>query len=862
MQYLFTFLLNLFQQPLWLAFFPLAALPLLLLRFQPHRFKPLPSGWGLDKAHFNLNSFSLRWWRAFLASMALACMIVVLSRPAFPRIAFLEMTPRGHHRVIVVDCSGSMAQVDQGHYDSRLKRLTSALNREIQSRPHDRFTMIRVAGYADRVGPPAASPEFLAAFLQQLQPASPGEDGTSLADGLVLALDELNRYGAEKAKESSILLISDGRDNPPDPASQKLNEIESLFIQNEITLNWLKLSLPEPVDETEESRRLDEKAVNTLTTLVKSSHGSVINLDQSDDWSSIASKGMALTEIQALPQMTSATILFLILAICFTLMALCTDVSLIRQAYDFSRLMQLIRPFINCISLFLMVTILLKSSKINNVIKQQSMPVQYAEKAIGIVIDVSPSMAAKDASEGSRLDTAKLISSAMIRQISSQNHALVSIFAFSGRTVQLTPWSNDYNSADTVNRELSWRQIAPDGSNWQDLTTNLIDYSRNLMNLNSSLKGEIQFLILTDGEASQRPENDLVILLQDLQIKINVITLGSDVSPGATFQGNSSGSQFWIDKRTAKPARSQRSDEIARMITEQTGGSLLTVGTAQADPFQIARNLIGEPFQAEIVTINDEYELLHYIIIALILSLFTELIPIISIHKMFFLFSFFSILVLSSCNDDPKTTKISVVLKQSQLLSDSGYPLQAESILRSAQFKNRNNPMVNYHLGLVLLDQNQPGVALIEFQKCIDLIADNSSTNVLLKARATYAVGYSRALLGQWNEALVAMQQALDQPFYQTIETLSERNEIEKNISYIQYQFKLSKNKDNGTNGSPNKSSGETSISQNTPVRIELRERARQVKNRSRSVRQTYENAGDQISGPLPMIGELGLIDW
>lgn len=862
MQYLFTFLLNLFQQPRWLACLPLAAVPLLILRIQPCRFQPLPSGWGLDKAHFNLNSFSLRWWRAFLASLALACIIVALSRPSYPRIAFLEMTPRGHHRVIVIDCSGSMAQIDAGQQDSRLKRLTNALNREMQSRPNDRFTIIQVAGYADRVGPPAASPEFLAAFLEQIQPASPGEDGTSLADGLVLALDELNRYDAKRAKEASILLISDGRDNPPDPASQKLNEMESLFIQNAITLNWLRLNLPEPVDETAESRTLAEKAVNTLTTLVKSANGSIISLDQSDNWSSIASKGMALTEIQDLPRMTSVTILFLILALLLSLLANVIFVILIRRFRFYKQLTQLFISATNIISLCLMVFVLLKASEINYIVRQQSLPVQYAENAIGIVIDVSPSMAAKDTSEGSRLETAKAISSAMIRQISAQNHALVSIFAFSGRTVQLTPWSMDYISADTVNRELSLRQIAPDGTNWQDLTSNLIGSFRNLMNLNSALEGKIQFLILTDGESSQRPENEQIILLNDLQIKINVITLGSDVNPGATFQGNSSGSQLWIDKRTAKPARSQRSDELARIISEKTGGSLFAVGTAQPEPFELARNLIGETATVEIAKSDNEDHLLQYLIVALFLLLSIEFIQTVSIHKICLLITFLSIPLMTSCNDDSKTTNMSIILKQSQLLSDSGYLLQSESLLRSAQFKTCNNPMINYHLGLVLLDQNRPEVALIEFQKCLDMINENASTDLLLKARTTYAVGYSRAMLGQWNEALMAMQQALDQPFYQTAENQSERNEIDKNIIFVQYQLKLSNNKDNAKNGSPNNYSGESSVSQKVLVNIELHERARQVRNRARSVRQTFEKPGDQITGPLPNLSNTGLIDW
>ncbi|MFM7316147.1 MAG: vWA domain-containing protein, partial [bacterium] len=167
MQNLFSYLLIAFQQPLWLVCLPLAGLPIWLFWLQPVKFRPVPAGWGIKPDYFISRTISLRKWRAILAALSLFSMIMALARPIIPKVAFLEMMPMGHHFAIIIDCSGSMAQIDPAQSNSRLSRLSKAIRHEMQSHPSDRFTIIRVAGYADRIGPPAASPDFLDALLEQ-----------------------------------------------------------------------------------------------------------------------------------------------------------------------------------------------------------------------------------------------------------------------------------------------------------------------------------------------------------------------------------------------------------------------------------------------------------------------------------------------------------------------------------------------------------------------------------------------------------------------------------------------------------------------------------------------------------------------
>ena len=123
------------DRPLWLAALPLAALPLILYWLRPRRWVPAQAGWGLG-ATANANRW--KYHRLLLAAMhglSALLTILALAGPTWPNFAFLEPAPRGHTWAVVLDCSGSMATVDQGHSASRLARLAAALCDTLAKRP-------------------------------------------------------------------------------------------------------------------------------------------------------------------------------------------------------------------------------------------------------------------------------------------------------------------------------------------------------------------------------------------------------------------------------------------------------------------------------------------------------------------------------------------------------------------------------------------------------------------------------------------------------------------------------------------------------------------------------------------------------
>ncbi|MFM7131929.1 MAG: VWA domain-containing protein, partial [bacterium] len=664
---------------------------------------------------------------------------MALARPIIPKVAFLEMMPKGHHFAMIIDCSGSMAQIDPGQSNSRLSRLSKAIRNEMQSHPSDRFTIIRVAGYADRIGPPAASPDFLDALLEQMQPASPGEDGTSLADGLILAVDELNRYEPRKAKDASILLVSDGRDNPPDPSSQRLDEIQSLITQNAIPVKWLRLNLPEPEDESPESRKKAQSASQILESITHDTLGTLINIDQESNWPEQARLAFSETLSDDNNQLKSATVFFIIMAALFLSFTAIIEVLILIPNFNPGQFWKAKSAMCYFISLVFILNILIKSWQYNKLHKIQSQPALSAEKAIGIVLDVSPSMASTDTAYGSRLETAKMLSRAMIRQSALRDHEILSIHAFSGRSLQLTPWSSDTSAADLTVRDLNWRQIQTDGSNWHEMLDHLQKSSEKIIYLNGKLQNHLDYFIFTDGEASAFCDDNQIMQLSQSGIKIHMIALGSDAAPGATFQSDLLPNRLWLDRRSGQPAHSKRNDENAKKLAEMTGGKFIPVGISAVDPFQFAQDLIGISNVGKMKPLSEISISLDYLAFALIIALIVELSRSVSLWNPNRLMFLLNIISLTSCSSPENTlTFEDKIILAGQFRDDSQF-IRAEALIRSAISENNHNIMLHYHLGLILLDQNLPQQAITEFQKCHmkSNLSDTSSNPV--SSRAIYA---------------------------------------------------------------------------------------------------------------------------
>lgn len=149
-----------------------------------------------------------------LRSLAIACLAVALARPQAvggrERIA-----ARGVAIEAVLDRSSSMATADfpsaRGP-TTRLEAALATLAEFIAGRPDDLVGVVVFAGIADRLATPTLDHGFVLDAARAIRPARPGEAGTNLGHAIALGLGELK---AVKTPKKVLILITDGRDEPP-----------------------------------------------------------------------------------------------------------------------------------------------------------------------------------------------------------------------------------------------------------------------------------------------------------------------------------------------------------------------------------------------------------------------------------------------------------------------------------------------------------------------------------------------------------------------------------------------------------------------------------------------------------------------
>ena len=858
--------LSTFLSPAWLGLLPLTAIPLVTLFFRQKKLIPTTAGWGITTKQFIASRFSWRLWRALFVTLGILSIIMALAKPVWPEIQAIKPVRAAHHWAIVLDCSGSMAQTDPGQTFSRLKRLTDAVRNEIRQRPYDRFTIIRVAGFADRIGPPAANGEFLDQLLNEITPASPGEDGTSLADGLILAMDELVKHGETSKKTSSILLISDGRDNPPDPASQKLIDILSLFQNVAIPLHWLNLNLPIAPDESKESKELGKSSILLLNSMVRNSGGTIINIDQNVVWNAVIGNSLvklAPIDGQLIP---SATVLLLILSLVFFVIGIAINIMAIGfdHRFRFAILNQilLLLHFISIIFLFTVIYQFYQNQK-TELIKES--PCKYAKKAIAILIDVSPSMTAADTPDRNRLESAKRLAQAFAKEALLQQGCVISIHAFSGRALALTPWTTDYAAARSVITELEPRQIRPDGSDWSLLFQHIDQISQKLSIKNQANEFDINFMIITDGEFSKAPNTETTALISKKGIKFNCITLGSDREPGITFSVDDSRESLWIDKSTNNPARTKRHDRLSMNLTQLSGGKFFAIGTSSFDPYVIARDFISLNSTDTFNSPEKPKDTIILIKAALYLILASELIELFWQKKssLKIILSMSLLITSFACRQNHPNERLWHTIHEARQLQLSGRLPEAERLLQRIKTSHVKNPLLHYHLGLIMLVEGEYENAISEFEKTNQLITINDKDQNLLLARSTYAIGYAKALQQNWQEALKNLELAMNSNAMNQPDLHNERYEIEKNIIFVRQKVSLAEhsNQNKAQTNSKYKESDSFESSEKT-MKIELSERVSQARAKARVARQAFEKSGDQIMGPFPKFSGKPSIDW
>lgn len=126
--------------------------------------------------------------------------------------------------MVVLDTSASMAEADipsgdgppSRRIDAAIHALTAILPGQ-GDQPGWKVGLVGVAGRAEVICPPVPSLEMLEPWLRGIQPVVvPGEAGTDLASGLVLALRVLE---GSSAPAKAVLLVSDGENNASPPES-------------------------------------------------------------------------------------------------------------------------------------------------------------------------------------------------------------------------------------------------------------------------------------------------------------------------------------------------------------------------------------------------------------------------------------------------------------------------------------------------------------------------------------------------------------------------------------------------------------------------------------------------------------------
>lgn len=151
--------------------------------------------------------------------LALALLVVALARPQTGDRRE-TVSSLGVDIVIALDNSGSMACQDEPSV-ARIAVARRAVSEFVEGRPTDRIGLVAFASVATTRAPITLDQAMLQSFVDQVDFAPPGEDGTAIGMGLATAI---RRLQGSKAKSRVVVLVTDGRNNAgqigPEAASE------------------------------------------------------------------------------------------------------------------------------------------------------------------------------------------------------------------------------------------------------------------------------------------------------------------------------------------------------------------------------------------------------------------------------------------------------------------------------------------------------------------------------------------------------------------------------------------------------------------------------------------------------------------
>ncbi len=860
-------LISSLAHPEWLALLPLALLPFVRERLRPIFPGVVAAGWQAEPERFPVLSRTRRWLVPALLSAGASCLILALAAPARPEIPPFKPTPIGHFWAVLLDCSGSMATVDPGRQASRLRLLADDLADVIVDRPQDRFAVVRVAGYADRVGPAESSSRFLVDRLRQIAPALPGEDGTNLGDGLVLAADALPQDLAPEAK--SILIVSDGRENPPDAKSFRLSDVASRMRKSGIRIDWLRLAIPSTTDESPESKALGDASKLALETLVRESGGSVIDGGPGGGRSAIVEAAIARLAGMRPPvtNWPSASTALVIATFAFWIIAWILSVSrsIRNRPIDGAAIIR---------GTFLALATGTAGLAAIAAVRASQMPSASSSKPTSrwlILLDTSPSMAATDASGGSRVAAASRVAQGLIGRLSVDSGARAAIVRFSGRAVPQSGWSDDWEALESIIEETDSHAIRPTGSDWDAALRTSLAFETD-QDGESSLQVDTHLIVLTDGEASREPGEDVIDTISKRNWRTTFVTFGDDTLPGATFPGASDTNSPWIDHRTGKPARSARNDTLAKRVAQKTGGRVLSVGPAPFDPWNLAESIAGPlelPTRKSTAIAISRSEPFRSALASLASFLIAEVAGFRSFRSSGRTRSHFdkaSILLLAcismSCAQRDLAGEFESFTESAWAAYHSGNLIQARATLELAARRLPDEAVIPYDLALIELGRNQPNRALESLAESSLRLENGTSAppqhKRTLQARIEAARGYSLILLGRPEEAGEALKKAIASRGLSD----AERADAETNAKYA---TAVAKPAERPKATEPETTGRERFVPGLTiePKETIWNRMADDVRSRARAARSRFEPAGDELkSGTGILPGEALTIDW
>jgi Ca-activated chloride channel family protein len=145
-----------------------------------------------------------------LRLLSLAALIIALARPQ-QRNDQENIQGEGIDIVLCMDVSGSMGSRDI--LPSRMEVAKEVAEKFVLGRPVDRIGLVVFSGESFTQCPITTDRNTLIAQIQRLESQRFLKDGTVIGEGLATAVDRLSQSGA---KSKVIILITDGKEDPPD----------------------------------------------------------------------------------------------------------------------------------------------------------------------------------------------------------------------------------------------------------------------------------------------------------------------------------------------------------------------------------------------------------------------------------------------------------------------------------------------------------------------------------------------------------------------------------------------------------------------------------------------------------------------